>query len=228
MNEEQEPVILKNNRKWFHRAILTFLNVILLLLILALLAPIFHGPKGKPNTPEIVTAKQIGIALFEFNSKYGAYPNDTTVSLVTNEYPEHGYNLSGKSSNALFRQLIASKIVKNEEIFYARGKGTVIPDGDISPLQALKKSEVGFAYISGLTSKDNPSLPLLLAPIIPGTTKFDPKPFKGRAIVLRIDQSVSLLKIREDGQAMLGAGKSLLDPNNGLWNGKTPDIRYPE
>ncbi len=186
----------------------------------------FLGHPGKPSTPEISNAKQIGLALFKFESKYGAYPSDTTASLVTKEYPTHGYNLSGKSSNALLRQLIASKIVEEEKIFYARMKGFVMPDGDISPRQALKKGEVGFAYISGLTTKDNPSLPLLLAPIIPGTTKFDPKPFNGRAIILRIDQSVSLLRIR-NGHAIMGT-EDLLSPKHPIWNGKVPDIRYPE
>lgn len=227
MNAEPKSELLNRQSKWIDRVLWTCLTLASLFLIFALSAPMFFGHPGKPSTPEIHTAKEIGLSLFEFESKYGAYPSDTTVSLVSKEYPEHGYDLSRKSSNALLRQLIASRIVEKEEIFYARTKGTVIPDGDISPRQALKKGEVGFAYISGLTSKDNPSLPLLLAPIIPGTTKFDPKPLKGRAIILKIDQSVSIFKIRADGHVFMG-GEDILSPKHSIWNGKVPDIRYPE
>ena len=226
MSAEIEPIY--NQPKWIERLVRVFVILAIMLLIYAILAPMLPGRQHKPSALEFRNANQIGLALFEFQSKFGSYPSDTTVSLVNKEYPNRGYDLSGKSSNTLLRQLIASKIIENEEIFYARIKGITKPDGDYSAGQALKKGEVGFAYISGLTINDNPSLPLIICPIIPGTKKFDPKPFNGKAIALRIDGSVSTIPINKNGEAMFGNGESLLDPNNKFWNGKIPDIRYPE
>ena len=175
----------------------------------------------------ISNLKQINLALYEFQMQYGSYPNDQTAELVRQKHPSK-FNLSGTSSNARFRQLFAAKIVESEQIFYAKFPGVSRPDGDTSSGHLLDKGEVAFAYIAGLPTKDNPSLPIAFGPVIPGTNRFDPKPFKGKAIILRIDNSVSVIRIKENGEAMISGGESLLDPNNKLWNGKAPDIRYPE
>jgi hypothetical protein len=91
----------------------------------------------------------------------------------------------------------------------------------------LDKGEVGFAYVAGLSSAGNPSRPVAFAPVIPGTKRFDPKPFKGNAVFLRIDNSVVSMKIRKDGQVRAG-GIDILSAENPIWDGKAPDIRYPE
>ncbi len=179
------------------------------------------------RTEAISNLHQIGLALDEFQKQYGAFPNDQTAALVIEKHPSE-FNLSGTSSNALFRQLFAAEIVESETMFYVKFPGISKPDGDTSPGRLLEKGEVAFAYIAGLTTKDNPSLPIAFGPVIQGTTKFDPKPFNGKGIVLRIDNSVSSILINKNGEAMIGGGESLLDPNNKLWNGKAPDIRYPE
>ena len=49
--------------------------------------------------------RQIGLALFEFETEYGSFPSQATVAKVTAEYPDHGLDLSGKSSNSLFRRI---------------------------------------------------------------------------------------------------------------------------
>ncbi len=185
------------------------------------------GPKNPNRSEAISNSKQIGLALFEFDDTYGSYPNDSTKALVTTKHPDHSYNFSGKSSNAAFLQFMADEIVSSEEIFYAKIKGSKKPDGIITPGEALKKGEVAFSYISGLTSKDHPTTPLVLTPLIPGNTKFDPKPFKGRAIILHVDQTVSVYKIHEDGR-VYSKGLDILSPKYPAWNGKAPDIRYPE
>ncbi len=177
---------------------------------------------GADRTEAISNLKQIGLALYEFQKQHGTFPNDQTAVQHPSEF-----NLSGTSSNALFRQLFAAEIVESEQMFYAKFPGISKPDGDTSPGHLLEKGEVAFAYIAGLSTKDNPSLPIAFGPVIPGTNRFDPKPFKGKAIILRIDNSVSVIRIKENGEAFTG-GESLLDPNNKLWNGKAPDIRYPE
>ena len=122
---------------------------------------------------------------------------------------------------------MAAGITESENIFFAKIKNTIEPDGDISPGQALKKGEVGFSYISGLSSTGNPKTPVVLTPLIPGTTKFDPEPFKGRATILHIDNTASIYDIHEDGHIYDKDG-DILSPNHPFWNGKAPDIRYPE
>jgi hypothetical protein len=102
--------------------------------------------------------KQIGLALNEFQDQYGTYPNDLTAKQHPSEF-----NLSGSSSNAIFRQLFATDIVHNEGIFYANFSRVSRPDGDISSGHLLEKGEVAFAYIAGLSIEDKPSLPIAFA-----------------------------------------------------------------
>jgi type II secretory pathway pseudopilin PulG len=173
-------------------------------------------------------ARSFSLALLEFESDYGFYPNDTTAALVTATYPAHGHDLKGNSSNAAFRQLIAAGFTQSEWTSYARIPGTIKPDGNIRPGEAMKKREVGFSYISGLSSKDDPLTPMVLTPLIPGTTKFDPKPFNGKAVILHIDNSVRTYDMHKDGHVYDNKGINLLSPKHPIWKGKTPDIRYPE
>jgi hypothetical protein len=55
-----------------------------------------------------------------------------------------------------------------------------------------------------------------VTPLIPGTDRFDPLPFDGKAIILRADNSVKSMKIEKDGHVLL-FGENLLDPSNPVW-----------
>ena len=112
-------------------------------------------------------------------------------------------------------------------MFKLRCKKSVEPDGNIKPGEILKKGECGFVYISGLSTSGNPSRLVILAPLIPGTKKFDPKPFDGKAIGLRIDNSVGIYTINEDGN-IYNKGINILSPEYPIWGREAPDIRYPE
>jgi hypothetical protein len=114
-------------------------------------------------------------------------------------------------------------------MFYANISGSRKPDGDTTPKEALNKGEVGFAYISGLSSKDDPATPIAFAPIIPSTTKFEPDGFDkvGKAVILRLDGAVISYDIQKDGH-IYDKGIDLLSPKHPVWKGKAPDIRYPE
>lgn len=182
---------------------------------------------GHKYAQAVNNARQIGLALMEFDNEYGSYPNTTTAPLVTKSHPAHGYDLTGTRSNALFRQFFAAQITQSEHMFYANIPGAIRPDGIITPGEALKKSEVAFSYISGLSSKDDPLTPLVIAPLVPGTTKFDPEPFKGEIVVLHIDNSVRTYDIHKDGH-VYDKGINLLSPKHPIWKGKAPDIRYPD
>jgi hypothetical protein len=114
-------------------------------------------------------------------------------------------------------------------MFYAKTKDCKKPDGIITRGEALKRNEIGFSYNAGLTSTGaDPLTPIVLTPLIPGTTKFDAKPFDGKAIILHIDNSVRTYDIAKDGHIYDAKGINLLSPKHPIWKGKAPDIRYPE
>jgi hypothetical protein len=130
----------------------------------------------------------------------------------------------------MFRQLFAAKTIDNEAMFYAEVSGAGKPgNGNSSTRKILEKGEVAFGYIAGLSAEGNPARPIAFRPIIPGTNRFDPKPFDGKVVVLRIDNSVVSLNINKDGYVIHDGGKTLFDAGEDtVWKGKVPDIRYPE
>jgi hypothetical protein len=224
------PELLNRQPKWFKPVFYGAIIASCIFGIGLVLAPMMFRKRGPhPGKNEFNNARQIGLALLEFDTEFGAYPNAATAAEVTKHYPSHGFDLSGSSSNALFRQFFASQITQSESMLRADILGSVRPDGKIAPPgDALKKGEVGFSYISGLSTKDDPLTPIVLTPLIPGTTKFDPKPFKGKAVILHIDNSVRTYDIAKDGHIYDAKGINLLSPKNPIWKGKAPDIRYPE
>lgn len=201
---------------------------VILFILAGLTRPMVHRSHRNPGQTEAVSnLRQVGLALFEFESEYGAFPNEKTAAKVTKK-TKTDLDLSGTSSNALFRQLFAAGITQSEQMFYAKVNGARKPDGDFSAGKALARGEVAFGYIAGLSTNGNPARPVAFCPIIPGTDRFDPKPFDGKAIILRIDNSVTSVRINEDGHAVLG-GKTLFDTGEDtVWGQNVPDIRYPE
>lgn len=221
----------KSKPNWAKRVALSIVAVGLLFFIAILILPMVVRPgcgRNRADQVEAVSnARQIGLALLEFDNEYGAYPSDATVALVLKSNQVHDFKLSDKSSNSLFRQLFAAHLTQSEAMFYAKVKNSRKPDGDIMPGKVLEKGEVGFVFISGLSSKEDPITPIVLSPMIPGTTKFDPETFRGYAVVLRTDNSVRSYKIEKDGH-IYDNGIDLLSPKHPVWKGKKPDIRYPE
>ena len=226
MTDPTQNAIPKGNPpQW--KTVLFLCAIILTIGILA--APLFiHKSKCREGqTEQISNLRQIGLALFEFETEYGRYPDEGTAAEVTQAHPNQGLDLSGDSSNAMFRQLIAAGYTQSESMFYAKVAGARKPDGNITGGHALEKGEVGFGYVSGLSTAGNLARIIAFAPIIPGTKKFDPKPFKGKAAFLRMDNSALSLPINENGQAILN-GEDILSPDHPIWEGKDPRIHYPE
>ena len=166
------------------------------------------------------------MALFEFETEYGKFPDASTIDAVKKETGTI-LPFGTKTSNDFFRQLIGSGIAQSEPMFHARIKGANKPDGRMDAGNALAKGEVGFTYLAGLSSKGNPSRPLIVTPMIPGTDRFDPEPFNGKAVVLKMDNSVTSLPIQKDGHVLVN-GKNLFDPTNPIWDGKPPVIVWPD
>lgn len=175
--------------------------------------------------------RSMSLALFEFEAAYGSFPNAAT-AVAVKQNTETNLPLGTASSNDLFRQLLAAEVLAGETVFYAKIPGTHPPDNlyhDGS--SALAKGEVGFSCIVGLDSKSHPKRPLVVTPLVPGTHKFDPIPFNGKAIILRVKSSadgrIEVLPIDANGEVVDASGKHILDPQNPIWNGETPTIAWP-
>jgi hypothetical protein len=225
------PELLNRQPKWFKPVLGMCIGASALFAIaLLLFAPpmIIPTHRHADMTEAISNARQISLALLEFEMDNGSYPSAATIPLVVKKHPAHGHMLAGTSSNTFFRQLFVEELTYSEQMFHARVFGINKPDSIITPGKALEKGECAFSYISGLSSKDDPLTPIVLTPLIPGTTKFDPKPFDGKAIILHIDNSVRSYDIAKDGHIYDAKGINLLSPKHPIWKGKAPDIRYPE
>lgn len=204
---------LRSRRWWRWILILGLLSILGLVQLPFLYRSGRRGPHYQVEA--VNNARQIGLALFEFKEEYGAYPNADTVVAVQ-KATGTTLTFGTKTSNDFFRQLIGSNITQSERLFYAKILGAKKPDDNIIGAEALKKGECGFAYLAGLSSEGNPSRPLVVTPLIPGTDRFDPERFGGKAVILRMDNSVTSMNINSSGHVIVN-GKNLLDPTNPVW-----------
>jgi hypothetical protein len=224
--EHRASETLEGGRKKFPW--LTLIAIVVLITALAGLASrvIFRSRMPGDRAEAFSNIRSVGMSLFEFDSEYGQFPDASTVAAVK-ENTKTGLDLGTSSSNQIFRQLIAVGL-KSEKPFWCKSEWTKKkPDDVITPGKALVPGEVGFAYIAGLKSSDASETPIVVAPLIPGTTRFDPKPFQGKAIILRLDNSATAMNIRKDGEVWVN-GMNLFDPRQPFWKGKVPDIKWAE
>ncbi|WP_200270723.1 type II secretion system protein [Luteolibacter pohnpeiensis] len=222
-----------------YRSGFTLVELLVVIVIIAALAgltaPMVMKQRKKADQTEAISnGKQIGIALFQFETDYGTYPDKETAVVVADSTGST-MDTSGDTSNDYFRQLIAAKVTESEVMFYAKTPYTPRkPDDDISAGQALKPGEVGYGYImndeSGFSSAGNPGRPVAVTPLLLGSTtgEFDPDAFLGKAVVVKMDNSVVSYQIREDKKISLGAGRTLLDNSEGsIWGAATPVLKAP-
>ena len=168
---------------------------------------ILKAKKSADTAKTISNAKQIGLAMMDFENTFGEFPSaDTRVELesIGEEVP------SGDSANDYFAQLLINKSTDNEKIFFVKGVRGVREGDNVfnAPDKILEKGENGFAYIKSLSATSGSSShPLLLAPMTGKGLKFDPKPFGGKALVLHIDGSVKLYPIDGKGDIVMPDGR---------------------
>lgn len=217
---------LLSQKKWEWLRVVGVVSITIFALAVLTAPFTFRSRKKGDHTEAVSNARQIGLALFEFENEYGSYPDFTTIAKVRQKSGT-ALSLDTKFSNDFFRQLLAANFTQSEKMFYAKIPGALKADENIDGAEALKKRECGFTYFMGATTRSNPWRPLVVTPMIPGTDRFDPKPFKGKAIILRVDQSVTSLEIDKDGHAII-AGRNLMDPSNLIWDGHPPMIAWPE
>ena len=182
----------------------TLVELLVVIVIIAALAgltaPMVIRQRKKADQTEAVNnARQIGMALFEFENEYGTFPDDATATAVKDATDTT--LVSGALANDRFRQLIRAGIAQSEAMFYAKTAFTQKPDGILDQdTKALSKGEVGFGILmdatKGLSAAGNPSRPILAAPFkiaMDGT--FDSDFYDGKAVILKLDNSVTSLPI---------------------------------
>ena len=144
--QEWESADGGEKRKKFSMARVLVIVIVVVVVGLAINPPRLSHRKPHDRTEAVNNAKQIGLALLEFEQEFGSFPSEETAEMVKKATGTE-LDLSGTSSNAMFRQLIAFGI-QAEDIFYCKHpEGIRKPDRDISPGKALEAGEVGFSYI---------------------------------------------------------------------------------
>jgi prepilin-type N-terminal cleavage/methylation domain-containing protein len=238
INKSNKTMKINTNRKRGFTLVELLVVIVIIASLAALSAPMIMGQIKKANKAEAISnSKQIGLALFEFDSDYGSYPDADTLTEVSEAFPNAEVVPTGAAdSNACFQQLLQAGIVKSEEIFYSKATGTRKPDGDISSAtEAIAAGECGFGYIMNGTdaysTAGNSSRVIVVSPLVEGGgDTFDINPFGGVAVLYKIDNSASAVKIRsdegaEDGPAII-AGKDFLEAK--FWGTTTPTIVKPK
>ena len=217
----------------------TLVELLVVIVIIAslagLTAPMVIKQRKKADQTEAVNnAKQIGLALFEFENEYGSFPDDTTALAVATATGTTA--VSGAQSNDRFRQLIRAGFTQSEAMFYAKSVYTKKPDGVITTdAKALEKGEVGFGIImmgtAGMTASGNPSRPVIAAPFTSALAdKFDADLFDGKAVVLKVDNSVTSLSINTtSGLVTLNGSPMLTTGADTVWGvtATVPTWAYP-
>ena len=186
--------------------------------------------KGHPHPPQIEAtsnARSLHLALLDFDSDYGSFPDATTIADVKTT-TSTTLPLGTTSSNEIFRQLIATTC-QSESLFWARTAITPRkPDNNISGGHALEKGECAFAYIAGLSASDDPTTPILMAPVDPSSRCFERrKDYGEKAVVLFVDGRAKGFPIDKHGKVQLN-GMDIFDPRQPFWKGKAPDIKWPD
>ncbi|MDB4544357.1 hypothetical protein N9Z83_00265 [Akkermansiaceae bacterium] len=208
-----------------------FFSLVVMALVFTASPPVLTSRGAAQVARAINKAKQVSIALTEFESIYGQLPGEEIPSELQEVYPRQNRT----DSNYILGQLIAAKILDSEKGFTI--KGAELSDDIVSPSEEiLKAGECQFSYLGAagdtpINYKDFPAeTPLLLAPMIPQSDLFDPTFYgnDGVAIYARLDSSVAKASVDPSGIAYVSRSKKvqLLDPNNEIWKGRPPKIHH--
>jgi len=196
----------------------------LIVLLSALATPaILKQRKKMAQMESISNSRQIYLMMMDFEADNGTFPDDATAQ----EFDQPDF-YRGDSSNRYLAQLIAGGYTMSESLFTTGETGYKEADELISPeTEVLKKGENGWAYvlvddkteepnIRGLSTQDGGDLPVLISALADISGNFNPVPYDGRYIFLRIDGSARNERIN-----------SPLDSPS--WNEKfRPVVKMPE
>jgi hypothetical protein len=173
-------------------------------------------------------ARQIGIGLTEFKKAYGRFPDSSTISEVKTR-TSTPLTFTDRTSNDIFAQLLVTGTVPTEKVFYIKAKSMRPPDNIWnSGSTVIAHGECAFAYILGIPEHADPSTPVAFGPVIPGTNTLDLDACRNKAVVLKLDNSVSMFPISVKTKSIRANGLDLLDPRQPFWHGKAPDVKWPK
>jgi hypothetical protein len=227
---DEGAIRYRRNRKWrIARRMLMLALILILGFWIFLLWMTRPRPHHYPIREATGNARQLGLALFEFESEYGKYPDASTAAAVRAETGTK-LVLSDRTSNDLFAQLLVGRLASSEKMFYVDAKSARKPDDIFDTDESiLAHGECSFAYVPGRAfwASDRSIRPLAFGPVIPGTSFLDHKSCDGKAVVLWVDNSVKSLPINSAGKVIVN-GLDLLDPRQPYWHGKAPDVKWPK
>ncbi|MEO5912978.1 MAG: prepilin-type N-terminal cleavage/methylation domain-containing protein [Luteolibacter sp.] len=217
----------------------TLVELLVVIVIIAALAgltaPMVIRQRKKADQTEAVNnARQIGMALFEFETEYGSFPDEATSTAVHDATDTE--KVSGTAANDRFRQMVRAGIAQSEPMFYAKAPYTKKPDGITSGAKALEKGEVGFGIITnadgtGMSAAGNPSRPIVMAPFTTALSgeQFDYDVYDGKAVVLKLDNSVTSIPILKTTSKVKINGKELFEKSeDSVWGTSvSPQMAYP-
>ena len=116
----------------------TLVELLVVIVIIAslagLTAPMVIRQRKKADQTEATSnARQIGLALFEFETEYGSFPDSSTLTDINEIFTNAVVKGAADSdSNGYFKQLLQAGLTQSEAMFYAKTPFSKKPDGDIS------------------------------------------------------------------------------------------------
>ena len=215
------------SRQVMQRIIVAGVLSIIGILMIPLVVHVLRGPRHLSSTEAINNARQVHLALFNFDADYGRFPDGSTIAAVKADTGT-AVTLGTSSSNEMLRQLLVT-VAKSESIFWAYSAITPRkPDQVMNGSHALEKGECAFAYVAALSSSSDPATPVLMAPVDPGKRCFERrKDYQNKAVVLFLDGSAKTFPIDKHGKVQV-SGMDIFDPRQPFWGGKAPDVKWPE
>lgn len=91
-------------------------------------------------------ARQVGLALLEFQFEYGSFPTYKTAKRVREMRPDFSFREPSQYSDDYFNQMIAVGLVRNKELLYAKGVASKRPEHPLLP-SPIEAGTCGFAYL---------------------------------------------------------------------------------
>jgi hypothetical protein len=193
---------------------------------------VIRQAKKADQAEAISNARQVGIALLEFQQEYNSYPCASTQTTLLANITDSTWTPDATTANGLFLQLFVAGITESETMFYAKSPISKKPDGNTKTTKCLEAGEVGFGYIldgvKGQTAAGNPARVLCLAPMSATLTgKFDPDQYDKKGVILRVDNSVTAVTVNKDGIAMVNGADMLTASADSFWGTMTPTVISP-
>ncbi len=170
------------------------------------------------------------MGLYEFENIFGSYPNDSTIVLVRERYPETKIPMGASSSNDYLHQLFAPQLISDPLIFHAYGVSIRRPTEVVDGEPPLPPGTCGFAYIITDGQSVRPDTPLVVYPLVKDKFVFDRKLCKlgrGKAYILCSDGGVYAHPIDSSGRMIID-GRDLFDPAQPHWHGRSFRVAWPE